>query len=264
MVHKKFSDKDYTSWCEDYQKGLSYPRFSYIQEKRGDLEENRRFSSTCQKIYYKYSSTANGPSLSLIKKVIRERGLARTHSEAQKGRIAWNKGKTGLKVWNSGMAQTQSYPYSSPNKGKESPTKGVARTEKDKNKISHSIRFQNRGRYGFYRDRADDDDMLYLIKITSDQEPEVQYKIGRTFNTLKRRYNWNVKNKEIIKTWHSNHKIIFKLENVVLNAFKKYYKRGPIDFPGNTEFFSDELPLEEFITFVEQKLEQLVLTDQVW
>jgi hypothetical protein len=30
MVHKKFSDKDYTSWCEDYQKGLSYPRFSYI------------------------------------------------------------------------------------------------------------------------------------------------------------------------------------------------------------------------------------------
>ncbi len=237
MVNKKFSEIDYTSWCEDYQNGLS-----------------------AQKIYDKYSSIDNCPSLSLIKKVIREKGLARTNSESQKGRVAWNKGKTGFKVWNSGMAKAQSYPYPSPNKGKVSPFKGVPRTERDKSQISHSIRLQNRESYGFYRDRADDDDMLYLIKITSDQEPEVQYKIGRTFNTLERRYNWKVEDKEIIKTWHSNHKFIFELEKVVLNAFRNYYERGPIDFPGYTEFFSDKLPVEEFILFVDQKLEELVLT----
>lgn len=236
MVNKKFSNSDYESWCEDYRNGLS-----------------------AQNIYDKYSSIENGPSLSLIKKVIREKGLARTHSEAQKSRVAWNKGKTGFKVWNAGMAKTNSYPYPSPNKGKPSPQKGVPRTKEDKNAIAHSIRLQNRAWYGFYQNRAEEEDYLYLIKVTSDQEPQIQYKVGRTFNTIERRYSWNLKDKEVIKLWSSNHRFIFDLENIVLNTFKNYYQRGPIDFAGSTEFFSDELPLNELILFVDTKLEELVM-----
>jgi len=209
-----------------------------------------------QKIYKKYSP--GGPSLSRIKRVIRENGLSRSLSEAQKGRTAWNKGKTGFVVWNSGMAKTGNYPYSSAFKGKKSPFKDVPRSEEDRKKISHSIRWQNRESYGFYRDRAEDEDTLYLIKVTSNQGTKTQYKIGRTFNSIKRRYSWNLEDKEIIKLWFSSHSINFQLEHEILNAFKNYHERGPIDFPGSTEFFSDELPLVELISFVDHKLEELV------
>jgi hypothetical protein len=210
MNNQRLTEKDYKMWREDYLNGMS-----------------------SQKIYEKYSP--NGPSLSQVKKVIRTSGLARSHSKAQKGRIPWNKGKTGFVVWNSGMASTGNYPYASSFKGKESPFKGVPRYKEDKNKISHSgppvfrrntgIRLQNRESYVFYRDRAGDEDTLYLIKVSSNQDSKIQYKIGRTFNSINRHYSWNLEDKEIIKLWFSNHTIIFQLEHDVLNEFKNYRAR---------------------------------------
>ena len=65
------------------------------------------------------------------------------------------------------MSKAQTYPYPSPNKGRDAPapTKGVPRTEEDKAKIAHSIRLQNRNAYGFYKERAEEEDMLYLIRV---------------------------------------------------------------------------------------------------
>lgn len=235
MNNKRFTQIDYDMWCQDYENGMSM-----------------------QKIYEKYAP--NGPSLSLIKKIIGQKGISRSLSEAQQGRIAWNKGKKGGVAWNSGMAETGNYPFSSPFKGKQSPFKGIPRSKDDRAKISHSIRLQNRGYYGFYILRENDPDTLYLIKVTSDQEPYVQYKIGRTFNSLGRRFNWNMKDKITLKTWSCTHKNIFELEHIVLNAYKQFHQRGPDNFPGATEFFSDELPLEQFILFIDETLEALRTT----
>ena len=115
MNYQKFSEKDYQNWCNDYLSGLS-----------------------SQSIANKYKP--NGPSVSLVKKVIRQKGLNRTLSESQIQRVPWNKGKTGFTVWNKGMSKAQTYPYPSPFKGRESSTKNVPRTDEDKAKIAHSIR----------------------------------------------------------------------------------------------------------------------------
>jgi len=232
MNNQHFTNRDYDMWCEDYKNGLS-----------------------TQKIADKYAP--NGPSKSLIRKIIEKRGITRTHSEAQEGRIPWNKGKTGGVAWNSGMASTGNYPYASPFKGKTSPFKGIPRSKEDRAKISHSIRLQNREHWGFYPQYIDQPDSLYLIQITSEKEPRVQYKVGRTFNSLGKRFNWQMKDKLTIKTWSSNHLNIFELEDLVLHAFKDYHPPGPENFPGATEFFSEELPLDEFILYVDETLKAL-------
>ena len=153
-------------------------------------------------------------------------------------------------AWNSGMKGN--YPYPSPFKGKKSPFKGVPRSKEDKAKIAHTIRLQNRDHVGYYSDYADRLDTLYLIKITSNQEPHVQYKVGRTFNSLGRRYNWKMKDKITVKTWSSTHYNIFSLEETVLFVFQEYHEPGPEGFAGSTEFFSENLPVDEFIEYVDE------------
>ena len=239
MNYQKFTEKDYQNWCEDYLSGMS-----------------------SQRIADKYKP--NGPSVSLVKKVIRQRGINRTLSESQMGRVAWNKGKTGFSVWNKGMSKAQTYPYPSPNKGRESPTKGVPRTEEDKAKISHSIRLQNRNAYGFYKERAEEEDMLYLIRVIMEKNNKKTqyYKIGRTFNSLSRRYSWNFDPEDVIKLWYSNHTVIFALEEDVLNQFQQYYQRGPESFTGKTEFFSQELPVNDLIDYIDQRLTEKVQNEE--
>jgi len=234
-----YTEKDYQNWCEDYLSGMS-----------------------SQRIADKYKP--NGPSVSLVKKVIRQRGINRTLSESQMGRVAWNKGKTGFSVWNKGMSKAQTYPYPSPNKGRESPTKGVPRTEEDKAKISHSIRLQNRNAYGFYKERAEEEDMLYLIRVIMEKNNKKTqyYKIGRTFNSLSRRYSWNFGPEDVIKLWYSNHTVIFALEEDVLNQFQQYYQRGPESFTGKTEFFSQELPVNDLIDYIDQRLTEKVQNEE--
>lgn len=235
MNNTKFTENDYQNWCDDYRSGMSV-----------------------QKVADKYKP--NGPSVSLVKKVIIQRGLMRTRSESQMGRVSWNKGKTGFSVWNKGMSKAQTYPYPSPFKGRESPTKGVPRTEEDRAKIAHSIRLQNFNAYGFYKERAEEEDMLYLIRVISKKNDieTPQYKIGRTFNSLSRRYSWNFDPENTIKVWSSHHAVIYSLEEDVLHQFQKYYERGPEGFTGRTEFFSEELPVNELIDYVDQRLTEKV------
>lgn len=174
MNNKRFSEKDYDMWCEDYQ------------------NNKRSFQRIADKYKDKYKPS-NGPSKSLIRQVVENRGLTRTLSEAQEARTDSNrKGfAKGNEPWNKGMSETGTYPFPSPFEGKESPFKGIPRSKEDRAKISHSLRLQNRLHYGFYPDRANDPDKMYLLKINSDQEPFVQYKIGRTFNSLGRRFSWD-------------------------------------------------------------------------
>lgn len=233
--NQRFTENDYNIWCDEYENGLSL-----------------------QKIADKYKDNylpTKSPSKSLIRKVIEERDLTRTLSEAQKGRPAWNKGKTGGVAWNSG--RKGNYPYPSPFKGKESPFKDIPRSKEDKAKIAHSIRLQNRNHYGFYAGRENEPDKLYLIRIKSNQKPYVQFKIGRTFNTLAQRYSWDLGDKEEIKIWESTHGNIFYLEQQALNDFQEYHQPGPESFPGATEFFSDQLPVSEFIDYVDNILDTL-------
>lgn len=98
-----------------------------------------------------------------------------------------------------------------------------------------------------YKERAEDEDMLYLIRIiVKENNPETQYyKIGRTFNSLSRRYSWDFDPENILKLWYSNHTVIFSLEEEVLHQFQKYFQRGPEGFSGKTEFFSQELPVDD-------------------
>jgi len=162
------------------------------------------------------------------------------------------------------MSKAQTYPYPSPNKGRESPTKGVPRTEEDKAKISHSIRLQNRNAYGFYKERAEEEDMLYLIRVIMEKNNKKTqyYKIGRTFNSLSRRYSWNFDPEDVIKLWYSNHTVIFALEEDVLNQFQQYYQRGPESFTGKTEFFSQELPVNDLIDYIDQRLTEKVQNEE--
>ncbi len=235
MNNKRFTEKDYQNWCEDYLSGMS-----------------------SQGIANKYKP--NGPSVSLVKKVIRQEGINRTQSQSQIGRIPWNKGKTGFSVWNKGMSKEQTYPYPSPFKGLKSPMKDVPRTKEVKDKIAHSIRLLNRNAYGFYKERAEDEDTLYLIHISLNQDNELNkyYKIGRTFNSLARRYNYNFDPNTIIKLWSSHHTVIYSLEEEVLYEFRKYFQRGPENFTGKTEFFSEKLPVNDVIDYIDRRLTEKV------
>ena len=56
MNNQKFTNKDYDMWCEDYANGLSL-----------------------QKIVDKYAP--DGPSKSLVRRIVEQKGITRTNSE---------------------------------------------------------------------------------------------------------------------------------------------------------------------------------------
>ena len=92
--------------------------------------------------------------------------------------------------------------------------------------------------------------MLYLITIWDNKKP--LFKIGRTFSNIKTRHpNLNFK---IHKTWISTHQIIWVIENEVLHQFQSYRQIGSIGISGRTECFSQKLPLEIVISFIDKKI----------
>lgn len=88
--------------------------------------------------------------------------------------------------------------------------------------------------------------ILYLIKVFNDQE--VFYKIGKTKDSIKKRFSsTNIKpyNYEIVYSYLAESGIIFDLE---IELHKKYnsYKYKPLNkFSGHSECYTLELPIEE-------------------
>ena len=63
---------------------------------------------------------------------------------------------------------------------------------------------------------------FYSLIVEKNNQKTQYYKIGRTFNSLSRRYSWNFDPEDVIKLWYSNHTVIFSLEEDVLHQFQKY------------------------------------------
>ena len=72
------------------------------------------------------------------------------------------------------------------------------------------------------------------------------YLNGMSSQRISAKYKPNVPSVSLVK------------EEEVLHQFQKYYKRGPEGFTGKTEFFSEELPVNNFIDYIDQRLTEKV------
>jgi hypothetical protein len=189
-----------------------------------DLYVNHKLS--CREIARETNSKP-----SAVQKKMKELGLTRNASECQKGK------PSGFK-------------------GKKSPFKDVPRSEIVKNKIRETKRKQNKSGSGFYKARAEEKDNLYLITVRDGDNIRDRelYKIGRTFETPSRRFG--SKCIKIHKILTANHKIIFKVEKLVLKEFRAY-SCVATNVSGKTECFSKNLPLDLVISFIDMAISSL-------
>lgn len=178
----------------------------------------------------------------------------------QKNRTPWNKGKkTGQTPWNKGMSESGTYPYPSPFKGHVSPTKGVPRTQKAKDNISAAIRKLNPDGYGFYGTRTEEIDTLYLIRVTFQNKKFI--KIGRTFNSFKKRFSVSA-SIETIQLWKAKHVVIFEIEQMFIITFQEYQLFAPEGFYGRTECFTSRSPIKKMIEWVDNYLMDMTISSQ--
>lgn len=98
---------------------------------------------------------------------------------------------------------------------------------------------------GFYPDRVDWEDTLYLLKLSSKKgggEGEYFYKIGRSFcfdrrlSNLKAYYDI-----EVVSTVTGTHSVIFEKEKHFLNSNKEHSYSPFISFGGQGECFTSEI-----------------------
>ena len=113
--------------------------------------------------------------------------------------------------------------------------------------------------YGFYQSRANELDHLYLITIEDGyalkEGKNLLFKIGRTFQYPEKRFPNNLV--QIYKIWTATHKIIWELENMVLEEFREYAQPGSTSISGRTECFSKELPFDKVILFIDKEISSL-------
>ncbi len=98
---------------------------------------------------------------------------------------------------------------------------------------------------GFYPDRVNWEDTLYLLKLVSKKdcdEKECFYKIGRSFCFDKRLSNLKAHyDIDVIATITNNHKEIFEKEKYLLKSNKPYSYSPLISFGGQGECFTKEI-----------------------
>lgn len=202
-------------------------RRKYTQEdwdKWVDLYVNHKLS------YRAVARETNSKSGAVIKK-LHELGVTRNASESQKGK------PSGFK-------------------GKKSPFKAVPRSEAVKNKIRLKKRQDNFSGYGFYKNKAEEIDNLYLITVRDGDNigDRELYKIGRTFSTPYKRFGSKLI--KIHKIATAKHKIIVKIEELVIEQFSPY-SCVATNITGRTECFSKNLPLDLVISFIDTAISSL-------
>lgn len=103
--------------------------------------------------------------------------------------------------------------------------------------------------WGYYKEKRDDIDTLYLLRFY--QDGEIFYKVGRTFKT-KDRFDYFKKfyNIEIISMIENIHDVIYPKEFYLKNLLKKYHYSPELPFDGSIEecFTSDILKDPEVIS----------------
>ena len=147
------------------------------------------------------------------------------------------------------------YPYEFSNKGKPSPSKNLPRDQKVKDKIAKALRKTNYSGYGFYENRAEEIDTLYLVYLTVNHQKLL--KIRRTFYDLNRRFP---------SSYSVKHKIVYSLEQLFLKQFNAYQMLGPTTLLGRTECFADNSPIDKMVEFIELHISLIYMTisSQVW
>lgn len=124
-----------------------------------------------------------------VKKHIRQVGLSRSHSDAQRGREPWNKGKINLQIpWNKGRTGVQT----SHRRGVKQPKRGPRKLEhikKIKNGWKTKLESGWRG-FGGYGQKPSFEQRalpgtLYLVRYLD--ESGTHFKIGITRRTLQER-----------------------------------------------------------------------------
>lgn len=125
-----------------------------------------------------------------VKGHIRQSGLSRSHSEAQKGREPWNKGKTGVQTpWNKGKKGVQA----STRKGTEQPKRGPRKPEHiEKIKQGWKLKLESGwSDFGGFGQKPTPEQRLlpgtlYFIRYLD--ESGIHCKIGITKRTLSERF----------------------------------------------------------------------------
>jgi hypothetical protein len=134
---------------------------------------------------------------------IKSLGVSRSHSEAQRGREPWNKGKTNVQTpWNKGLVGVQT----STRKGTQQPKRGPRKPE-DIEKIKEGWRKKKESgwnEWGGYGRKPSREQrvlpaVLYLIRYLDDSG--IHFKIGITRRTLSRRF----RSGELISIIHLHH-----------------------------------------------------------
>lgn len=228
MMNRKYSDQDYSSWAEAYSSGLS------------TVDVANLF----------------GVKAPTVKRAISKMEILRSHSEANRGREPWNKGKKGLQEpWNKGMAGN--YPYPSPMKGVPSPYKGIPRSEEFKQNLSNTWKKKvddgydtwNGGWKTPYWGRELEIDTLYFV-IVSDTKSNLFPKIGRSFHGPNKRLKRS--HVETISYWCAPHWWVWWTERSVLKEFGEW-RVNPKPFlecAGGTECFRPDIPIIEVVNLV--------------
>jgi hypothetical protein len=153
---------------------------------------------------------------------IKRLGISRSLSEAQKGRVPWNKDTKGLQVaWNKGIPGPPS-----PKKGKPSPLRGQSRPPEVGEKISETWRLKLEGGWDGFGGFGQKPTLeqrplpctLYLIRYLD--ESGTHFKLGITKRSLNERF----KTHQLISIIHLHHATLgecFDLEQSLLKWAKE-------------------------------------------
>lgn len=104
--------------------------------------------------------------------------------------------------------------------------------------------------YGYYSERLEKEDTLYLMRMSKDEE--VFYKIGRSFDVEHRISRLKCCEYEIalLATYQHDHQYIYKLEKKLHQHLRKYKHKPFHKFQGETECFTSECLGDHLVKYI--------------